>query len=183
MSQDLGAVKHIFKRKGEAAFGKTGMVVMSTGTVFLLVKPPDNASCGTVVLWTTICTAFIWIAWLSTVRPVVELRERGAVVVNWFFRSEIPWDAVVSVEVASEVGSGVALLLRDGMRVELAAVSPSGANAMVGFGVQNRVRLLIEQMPKASSAGLVVRSKFDVDPIPFVLAMVVLIALGWFMLP
>ncbi|GAA2686488.1 MULTISPECIES: hypothetical protein [Actinosynnema] len=179
MRQDLGAVKHIFKRKGEAAFGKIDMVVLSLGTVFLLVKPPDNAGCGTVVLWTTICTAFIWIAWLSTVRPVVELRERGAVVVNWFFRSEIPWNAVVSVEVASEVGSGVALLLR----VELAAVSPSGANAMMGFGLQNRVRLLIEQMPKEGSEGLVVRSKFDVDPIPFLFAMVVLIALGWFMLP
>lgn len=123
-----------------------------------------------------IAMVLVWPGVLATLHPRVEVRSRGLLVVNWFTESRVPWAAIEAVVVEDRL----ALLLRDGRRMNVAAGAASLAGSVTGFRLQARMKRLIEDGRRPGSRDDVrVRTRLDVWPIPFVVTSAVLLAVGW----
>ncbi|CAL9468165.1 hypothetical protein SUDANB95_02761 [Actinosynnema sp. ALI-1.44] len=178
MEADLGDTVAVVRRRTDVVFGAVICVFVAAFMVWALTNPYPGSDFADQAEVTAIVLLPVWPGVLATVHPRVEVRSRGLLVVNWFTKSRIPWSAIESVLVEGRL----ALLLRDGRRVDIAAGAGSLASAVTGYRMQARMKRLIEDawQPGIDPGGDGrVRTTLDLWPVPFLAAWAVLLLIGW----
>jgi hypothetical protein len=115
-----------------------------------------------------------WFVLLVGVRPKVVVGDEGLVVVSWFVRWDVPWSALRSV-----VGlRSVVITLTDGREISPSVGSASVLSTLMRNVTQRRMLAAIEaRRPADQTVSTPVRRKVDLLPLPFLIVLVVLVAL------
>lgn len=178
MKPDLGDTVTVIRRRTDVIFGSVMAVVGLAIAVFIVLSPtpqPDSTYADRLTaLAINVCV--VWPGVLATIHPRAEVRRRGLVVVNWFTKSWVPWSSIERVVVDDRL----AVLLRDGRRITIAAGATSLASSVTGYRWQESMKRRIDEArqenPHATDQ---VHTRLDVWPIPFLATWAVLLTIGW----
>lgn len=176
MKHELGDPVTVIRRRTDIIIGSVVCVLLAAFMGWALTNPYPGGDFADQIEVVAIAMVLVWPGVLATLHPRVEVRSRGLLVVNWFTKSRVPWAAVESVVLEDRL----ALLLRDGRRINIAAGAGSLASSVTGYRMQARMKRLIEDARRVDPSDDVrVRTSLDLWPVPFVVTSVVLLAIGW----
>ncbi|WP_166462969.1 PH domain-containing protein [Amycolatopsis acidicola] len=108
------------------------------------------ATLGDAIGFGLCCGLVAWGAWSIGIQARIVVGEDRIVVVDWFFRHEIPYGAVESVD---RTGGGVCLVLRTGRKVTPVVSGSSAVSALMGDLLQNRILAAVQAAMAAQTAG------------------------------
>ncbi|WP_447002457.1 hypothetical protein ACRAKI_22330 [Saccharothrix isguenensis] len=178
MKPDLGDTVTVIRRRTDVIFGSVMAAVAFAIAIFIVVSPsphPDSTYADRLTaLVINVCV--VWPGLLATIHPRAEVRQRGLVVVNWFTKSWVPWSSVDSVVVDDRL----AVLLRNGRRINIAAGATSLASSVTGYRMQESMKRRIEKARQDNpDADDQVLTRLDVWPLHFLATWAVLLTIGW----
>jgi hypothetical protein len=161
------------RRQASYALSVAGLVVVALFAVLVTFTVPAASRFSDQIVEVTVVWLIGWLVWLVGVTPRIVVSDAGLVVVGWFVRSDVPWAALRSVT----GGRALVLALADGQEIKPSVAGGSMVSTLAKNTTQRRMLAVIQARRPAvpDQASTEVRRKIDLQPIPFLAVLVVLI--------
>jgi hypothetical protein len=164
----------VIRRTFDFVFGWTATVLLTLLVLWAIFFSPPESDFWYVAQLIPVIWPVLWLSWLATVHPRLELSESGLGVTNWFYHYRIPWAAISWIQ----SGDQTVVHTVGGQRIKSAAGAWSLAGRARGNPVQSRIREQITEFQKnATGTDTEISRRLDVHPIPFLGVLVVFLAL------
>jgi hypothetical protein len=161
------------RRPTSYALSVVGVVIVALVALLIGFTEPAASDLSDQIPQVVVVWLVGWLIWLVGVTPRIVVSDEGLLVVNWFVRWDIPWAALRSVR----GGRALAITLIDGQEIKPPVAGGSMVSTLAKNPTQRRMLAAIEArrpaMPDITSTE--VKRRIDVQPIPFLAVLVLLI--------